>query len=731
MASSPLWYDAAVNSITGLLNGGSMRIYTGSQPALDMPLTGTLLVTLTFSATAFTPSSASTATANPITGGAAVAAGTAGYFALVAADGVTVVCTGSVSTDGANLNLSSLAVSSGQLVQCNGFTITGGAVPPETVTIFNPGGQTSTAGTAVSLQIVASDSAGAALTYTATGLPAGLSIAGVTGVISGTPSAAQTTTVTVTATSPANVSASASFLWTVTTGAPTNKVTVTNPGSQTSTVGTPVSLQILASDSATGQVLTYTAAGLPAGLSINASTGIISGTPTTASAPGVTVTATDGLGVSGSATFLWTVNSSSTGGGGSNPPPGGHTCTVDFRTVAHGGGPMVAVDPLGVGMVCSEFGGNPVPLVGNPTWIANMTSLHPGSVRASLAWYGGNPGYGAGGSARAPGTGAALVGAIKAIGAIPLISYNGDTSDNGGLTTAGAAGLVHYFNDGGGRNGGPVQYWSIGNEPEVAGPTPAYASLLPAMTAASPGINVGCPAASYWDTGLLGSVTGIPGLGCLSWHEYDGGNGGGDGFPANSSYAPHCVSAHAMAPGKLIGVEEINWNFAGAPNDWHDTLFIADVAGILLSNGAHMNVYADNNSGLGILSDGSAGPVGTPMAPYYGMAIWTGGGLGIAAGLKRYSGQMVPTTNSLSSSTLTIYACDNGKIVVCNKSGSNQAISIGLGGTVTGTYNVWATSQSVTTPIAKVVNAASYSGSVISYTVPAQTAVSIDVTIIT
>jgi hypothetical protein len=96
-------------------------------------------------------------------------------------------------------------------------------------------------------------------------------------------------------------------------------VTVTNPGSQTSKVGTAVSLQIQASDSAPGQTLTYSATGLPAGLSVNASTGLISGTPTATGSGSATVTAKDTTGASGSATFSWTVNPQGSGNG--EPPP--------------------------------------------------------------------------------------------------------------------------------------------------------------------------------------------------------------------------------------------------------------------------------------------------------------------------------------------------------------------------------------------------------------------------
>jgi len=98
-----------------------------------------------------------------------------------------------------------------------------------------------------------------------------------------------------------------------TSGSTTNTVTVTSPGNQTSTVGTAVSLQIKATDSASGQTLTYSATGLPAGLSISSSTGLITGTPTTAGTSSVTVTATDTTGAHGSATFTWTISSSGTG----------------------------------------------------------------------------------------------------------------------------------------------------------------------------------------------------------------------------------------------------------------------------------------------------------------------------------------------------------------------------------------------------------------------------------
>jgi hypothetical protein len=99
-----------------------------------------------------------------------------------------------------------------------------------------------------------------------------------------------------------------------------NVVTVTKPANQSTTVNSAASLQISASDSASGQTLTYSATGLPAGLSISGTSGLISGTPTATGTSSVTVTAKDTTGATGSASFSWTVNPV---GGGSVVTNGG------------------------------------------------------------------------------------------------------------------------------------------------------------------------------------------------------------------------------------------------------------------------------------------------------------------------------------------------------------------------------------------------------------------------
>jgi len=146
-------------------------------------------------------------------------------------------------------------------------------------------------------------SPGTAVTYSVTSgtLPPGLSLSQ-SGLISGTPTLSGQYSVTVTPSSGAAIP----ITWNV------HGITVTSPGNRTTTAGTPIWLRVLATDADTGYTASFTASGLPPGLSIN-SGGIVSGWPYSPGTYHVTVTASDALN-SASTAFTWTVSAAPASG---------------------------------------------------------------------------------------------------------------------------------------------------------------------------------------------------------------------------------------------------------------------------------------------------------------------------------------------------------------------------------------------------------------------------------
>lgn len=119
--------DAVVDLLDGGSAGGTIKIYTGSQPtSANDAASGTLLATVTMADPAFGASSTGVATmAGTPLSATAVASGTAGWARFADSAGATVL-DGSVTATGGGgqVELTTTTISSGATVQITSGTVT-------------------------------------------------------------------------------------------------------------------------------------------------------------------------------------------------------------------------------------------------------------------------------------------------------------------------------------------------------------------------------------------------------------------------------------------------------------------------------------------------------------------------------------------------------------------------------------------------------------------------------
>ena len=345
-------YDVVISNASGsILSDSVLLTVVNAAPIItNSPLTAAGTVGTPFSFTITASGSPSSYTASPVPAGLAL-------------NGTTGAITGTPTTVGTTSVLLGATNATGTGNATLTITVAAAGVAP--IITNSPLTAAGTVGTPFSFTITAS---GTPSSYTASPLPAGLTLNTTTGAITGTPTAVGTTAVLVGAT---NATGTGNATVTITVAAVgTAPVIANDPLSVAGTVGTPFGFTITAS----GAPTSYSANPLPAGLLFNATTGTISGIPTSIGITQVQLGATNATGT-GAAMVTITI-----GAAGIAPIITNYPLTAtgivgrpfSFSITASGAPLSYETSPLPLGLVLNTTTGS---ITGRPTNVAESAVL--------------------------------------------------------------------------------------------------------------------------------------------------------------------------------------------------------------------------------------------------------------------------------------------------------------------------------------------------------------------
>ncbi len=298
---------------------------------------------------------------------------------------------------------------------------------------------------------------------------------------------------------------------------------------------------------------------------------------------------------------------------------------------------------------------------------------------------------------------------MRALGEVPEIGFS-DT-----LSAADAAAIVNRF---AATASDPVEYWVIGNEPNVANQETAFTysehfnTLYDAMKRADPRIKIGGPATYGFDQPWIQTFLANSGSRAdfVDFHFYPGRETAaqllGELPQLSADLATLRGMINAAVPGRAasIGIHVGEWNFSADPVTLGQfaytgfaSMLDADLLGRILAGGADSLAWGSKNGPMSLVyGDGTGAPAGyisdTPMPLYEAIGMFTGAGR-----FPHFGTTMVSATSVLSDVDAFASSAPD-EVVLVNKSTATLRVLVHVQSDNPQTATVWQIHQTGVTP---------------------------------